>query len=122
MKSVVLVTKDPELLADAREVCSARGLHIVVEADWQRAIDKAATANLMVVDLLATLSIPHRISGYINFAETKMRSAAAETPVVLIGAPDGYRLDGMAGWPGFLAAFIDRPITDHRLHYLLDYA
>ena len=122
MKSVILVSRDPELIADVREACKGRNIGITVEANWARAIDRSSTANLLVVDLLATLAIPHRISGYVAFAETKMRSAASRTPLVLIGAPDGYRLDGMAGWPGFLTAFFDRPISEEVLQALLDYA
>ena len=93
-----------------------------VEGSWKEAISLAARSDLLVVDLIATLDSPHRIAGYVEFAESLMSSAASDVPLVLIGAPEGYRLDGMVGWPGFLDAFVDRPVTHDRLHYLLDYA
>ena len=116
------MSRDPELIADVLDACKARNIQVTVEANWSRAIDRSSTANLLIVDLLATLAIPHRISGYVAFAEAKMRSTASKTPLVLVGAPDGYRLDGMAGWPGFLTAFFERPITEEVLDALLDYA
>ena len=122
VKSIILVSHDPELIADCRDVCKERQMQLSIEPEWRRALDRSRTANLMIVDLLATLSPPHRISGYVRFAESKMESAAAATPIALIGAPDSYRLDGMVGWPGFLAAFVPRPVDDDCLHYLLDYA
>lgn len=97
-------------------------MQFTIEAQWKRALEKSPPASLLIVDLVATLSPPHRISGYVRFAETKMASAAASVPLVLIGAPDNYRLDGMVGWPGFLAAFVPRPVDDDSLDYLLDYA
>lgn len=121
MKSVVLISLDPELIADTRDACKERRLQLHVDSEWLRAIEKSAHADLMIVDLLATLNPPHRISGYVKFAEAKMKSAAVQTPIVLIGPPVGYRLNGMVGWPGFLTAFVERPIDDGRLQYLLDF-
>lgn len=121
MKTVIFVSRDPELVADAKDVCQARDLELWVEPEWEQALSKSVRAELLVVDLLATLTIPHRISGYVRFAEAKMASAAASTPLVLIGVPEGYRLDGMAGWLGFLQAFVERPVDEDRLHYLLDF-
>jgi hypothetical protein len=122
LKTVTFLTKDLELISRARVACESRGIAMLVEAAVGDALSAAAKSDLFVVDLIATLDPPHRISGYMRFADALMSSAAAEVPLVLIGAPQGYRLDGMVGWPGFLAAFVDRPIVDGTLHFLLDYA
>jgi hypothetical protein len=76
----------------------------------------------MVLDLLSTLNPPNRIAGYVRFAEAKMKSTAASIPLVLVGVPAGYRLDGMVGWPNFLAAYVARPVDEECLEYLLDHA
>ena len=122
MKTIILISHDPELIADTREICKSRGMQLTIEPEWKRALDRSTQVNLMIVDLLATLTPPHRISGYVRFAEAKMSSAASKTPIALVGAPENYRLDGMVGWPGFLAAFVPRPIDEDCLHYLLDHA
>ena len=122
MKTVVLVSRDAELVADLVEACERRNIQLTIEGDWRRAVDRAPTVNLFVVDLLATLASPHRISGYVAFAEAKMRSSACDVPVVLVGPPEGYRLDGMVGWPGFLTAFFDRPLSEELYEDLLGYA
>jgi hypothetical protein len=122
LKSIILISHDPELIADTREICKTRGMALTVETEWKRALERSAQANLLIVDLVATLTPPHRISGYVRFAESKMSSPAAKTPIALVGPPDNYRLDGMVGWPGFLSAFVPRPVDEDSLHYLLDCA
>ena len=122
VKTVTFITKDLELIERARLGCDRRGYVMNVEADWKNAISQAAQSDLVVVDLIATLDPPHRIAGYVQFAEALMASKAAEVPLALVGAPDGYRLDGMVGWPGFLSAFVERPVDDERLQFLLDFA
>ncbi|MGV3614454.1 MAG: hypothetical protein ACO1SV_03880 [Fimbriimonas sp.] len=107
----VLITKDPEMEAAARE-----GFHpsdeCVVCSDWREALDQSESADLMFVDLLATLIEPHRISGYEQFALAKMaHPAAATVPLVLIAPPEDYELDFMAGWPNFIFGHVRRPIT-----------
>lgn len=94
----------------------------MVEPRADVALRLAVQAQLVVVDLLAVLDVPHKIAGYVRFAEAKMKSKASAIPTALIGVPDGYRLDGMAGWPGFLEAFIDRPFSEATLEFLLDHA
>jgi len=80
--------------------------------DWQSALDAAADADLMFVDLLATLEEPNKIAGYEKFAQAKMAHAkSSKIPLVLISPPDDYELDFMAGWPDFVFANIRRPVT-----------
>ncbi|MEZ0326114.1 MAG: hypothetical protein ACAH95_09420 [Fimbriimonas sp.] len=107
----VLITKDPEVQEAAKE-----GFHpsdeCVVFEDWMEALDSCEGADLMFVDLLATLNEPHKISGYEHFAMAKMSHPIAKSvPLVLIAAPDDYELDFMAGWPDFVYGHVKRPIT-----------
>lgn len=80
--------------------------------DPQSALEGCADADLLFVDLLATLEEPNKIAGYERFAEAKMAHAAASgVPVVLIAPPEDYELDFMVGWPDFVFAHIRRPVT-----------
>lgn len=107
----VLLTQDQEMVEAARE-----GFH---PADTFEAFDTAEAAleacndaDLIFVDLIATLDEPHKIAGYERFAELKMsHGVAARTPLVLISPPDDYELDFMAGWPDFVFAHIRRPVN-----------
>jgi len=107
----IVITKDPQLEAQARE-----GFHPSDEchffADWVRALDGAAGADMMFVDLIATLLEPHKIAGYEHFAMAKMSHAvASKIPLVLIAPEDGYELDFMAGWQDFIFGHVRRPIS-----------
>lgn len=108
----VLLTEDAELVEAA-----AAGFHpsdnFVTHSDIAQALEACAGADLLFVDLLATLEEPHKIAGYEKFAETKMDHEKAKgVPVVLIAAPEEYELDFMAGWPDFVFAHIRRPVTE----------
>jgi hypothetical protein len=107
----VLITRDSEVEAAARE-----GFHptdeCVVFDDWMLALDSTEGADLLFIDLLATLTEEHKIAGYERFAMAKMsHPTARHVPLVLIAAPDDYELDFMAGWPDFVFAHIRRPIN-----------
>lgn len=107
----VVITKDPEIEAAARE-----GFHPSDDchafSDWSRALDACDGADLLFVDLLATLTEPNKIAGYENFATAKMaHPVAAGTPLVLIAPPEEYELDFMAGWPNFVFGHVRRPVT-----------
>jgi hypothetical protein len=107
----VLITLDPEIESAAKE-----GFHpsdtTQAFADWRKALDESAGADLMFVDLIATLEEPHKIAGYESFAEAKMTHPFAKSvPLVLISPPEDYELDFMAGWPDFVFGHIRRPIT-----------
>ena len=110
----VLITKDPEVEKAARE-----GFHPADEclsfSDWSAALEACQGADLLFVDLIATLDEPHKIAGYERFATTKMAHPIAElTPVVLISAPDDYDIDFMVGWPDFIFGHVRRPV-DYRV-------
>jgi len=107
----VLITQDPEVESAARE-----GFHPSDETrsfnDWREALEDSAGADLMFVDLVATLDEPHKIAGYEKFAEAKMDHPTAQgVPLVLISPPEDYELDFMAGWPDFVFGHIQRPVT-----------
>jgi len=107
----VLITKDPEVEAAARE-----GFHpsdeCLVFGDWAAALDACADSDLLFVDLIATLAEPNKIGGYERFAMAKMgHPVAASVPLVLIAPPEDYELDFMAGWPDFVFGHVRRPVT-----------
>jgi len=107
----VLITKD-----DAVGEAARGGFHpddqLLVFSDWSSALDACGGADLVFVDLIATLSEPHRIAGYEVFAEAKMaHPTAKDVPLVLISPPSDYELDFMTGWPNFVLGHIQRPVT-----------
>jgi hypothetical protein len=110
----VLLTKDPEI-ADAARSPSAfpPSDTVAVHKTTESALDDCRDADLIFVDLIATLKEPHKIAGYEDFAMKKMsHETAKDVPLVLIGAPDDYDLDFMTGWPDFVFAHLRRPVTD----------
>ena len=107
----ILITRDPEVEAAARE-----GFHpgdeCLTFAEWRPALEACGDADLVFVDILATLEEPHKIAGYERFAVTKMEHPVAkDIPLVLIGAAPDYELDFMAGWPGFVLGHVPRPVS-----------
>jgi hypothetical protein len=106
-----LITKDPELVAAAKE-----GFHpgdeVRTFTEWTEALEHAHQADLLFVDLIATLNDPHLIAGYEAFARSKMaHPTAARVPLVLIAPDPGYKLDYMVGWPDFVFGHIQRPVN-----------
>lgn len=108
---IVLISNDPDLITPAQEAFEKTDeLHVF--ANWQDGLDFSKGAELIIVDLLATLETPHEIAGYERFAEAKMSHKFANSiPLVLIAAPDDYDLDSMVGWPGFLHGLVRRPVS-----------
>lgn len=107
----VLLTRDKEMVENARE-----GFHPTDEfaafPDANQAFDACEGADLLFVDMLATLDEPGKIAGYERFASQKMEHPiAGTTPLVLISPPDDYELDFMAGFPDFVFAHIRRPVS-----------
>jgi hypothetical protein len=107
----VIITKDPEV-----EKAAVEGFHpsdkCIAFSDWGQALDECEGADLLFVDLIATLVEKGKIAGYEDFAMAKMAHLiAAKTPLVLISPPEDYDLDFMAGWPDFVFAHIQRPVT-----------
>lgn len=105
----VLITKDAELEAEARK--GFEPYRCESFADWHAALDAAGDADLLFVDLVATLTEPHKIAGYEAFANAKMaHPEASAVPLVLIAPPEEYELDFMAGWPDFVFGHVRRPV------------
>ena len=105
----VLITRDADLAAEARKGFEPYACDVF--DDWHPALDAAEGADLMFVDLIATLTEPHKIAGYERFAQAKMtHPLASPVPLVLIAPPEEYELDFMAGWPDFVFGHVRRPI------------
>lgn len=108
---IVLITKEDELIAAAKEAYKATD-ELAVYGEWRDAISNCSDAELMIVDLLSTLKEPNQISGYEEFAMAKMaHEACSSLPLVLIAPPDDYELDSMVGWPNFVFGMVKRPVT-----------
>lgn len=107
----VLLTKDPVLVEAAKEGFHPSDTFATFE-DWSEALESCHEADLIFVDLLATLDEPHKIAGYERFAQAKMgHDGAKDVPLVLIAPEDDYELDFMAGWPNFVFAHVRRPVN-----------
>jgi hypothetical protein len=107
----VFVSRDPEVLA-ARENAFYPGDEVVTFEDWNAALDACDGAEMIFVDMIATLKEKGKVAGYEAFAEAKMaHPIASKTPLVLIAPPDDYELDAMVGYPDFVFANIRRPVT-----------
>lgn len=108
---LILLTKDPEIVK-ATEGAFQPDDELLVFQEWERALEGCAGADILFVDLIATLREPHRIRGYEEFAQAKMsHPEASATPLVLIAQPADYELDFIAGWPNFVFAHVQRPVT-----------
>ena len=105
----VLITDDAEMAAEARKGFEPYACDVYPE--WEAGLDAAKDADLIFVDLLATLTDPHKIAGYERFAVAKMaHETACGVPLVLIAPPEDYDLDFMAGWPDFVFGHVRRPV------------
>jgi hypothetical protein len=107
----VLVTRDKEMAGEAK-----KGFHpddkLEVFDHWEEALDACKGADLLFIDLVATLEKPHKIAGYEKFGEARMSHKHAKvTPLVLISPPEGYELDFMVGWPNFVFANVRNPVN-----------
>ncbi|MCL6624624.1 MAG: hypothetical protein K6T17_08435 [Fimbriimonadales bacterium] len=108
---VILVTDDRKIVRVAKEAYRDMA-QLLLTSDWREALDWCGNADVLIVDLLATLEQPHKIGGYVKFAQAKMSHMKAKgTPLILIAVPEGYKLNGMVGWPHFVRAYLRRPIT-----------
>lgn len=108
---ISLITNDPDVVSAALEGFHPSDKTVVYES-WQSALDSAKGVDLMFVDMLATLQVPHEIAGYEEFGIAKIEHAvAAKVPTVLISPPPDYKLDFMVGWPEFLVGNIQRPVS-----------
>jgi hypothetical protein len=107
----VLITKEKRVSDEAR-----KGIHpedkLEVFSKWADALDASKGADMIFVDLVATLEKPHKIAGYEKFGEAKMaHKHASAVPLVLISPEEGYELDFMVGWPNFVFANVRKPVN-----------
>jgi hypothetical protein len=117
----IVVTSDSFIVGACKEAFhpSDEALYF---SDWHEALDQAAGADLMFLDLLSTIVEPHKIQGYEDFAKAKMaHPTASKVPLVLINAPDDYDLDSMVGWPDFLFGNLRRPINSKVIRRMTTY-
>ena len=117
----IVITSDQSIVEAAKE-----GFHPSDEAlffsDWRKGLDAAEGADMMFIDLLDTLTEPHKIEGYETFAKAKMEHPKASgVPLVLINAPDDYEIDCMVGWPDFLFGNLRRPINSKVMRRMTTY-
>lgn len=107
----VLITKD-QGMEDAARKGFSRSDEILVFPDWEPALNACDGADLLFVDLIATLTTPHKIAGYEAFGTAKMEHPiAATTPLVLLSPEVDYDLDFIVGWEGFVLANVQRPVN-----------
>jgi hypothetical protein len=107
----VVVSKDIEVVKAAREGFHPSDVCQVFE-DWRPALQACASADMLFVDLIATLVEPNRIAGYEIFANAKMTDpVCTKVPLVIIGPEPNYDLDYMVGWPDFAFGHIQRPVS-----------
>lgn len=108
---IVFICRDEALIAEAKTAFEKTDELVVCE-NSSDGLDACEGAELVIVDLLATLEQPHKIAGYESFALAKMsHPTAKDVPLVLISPPEDYDLDSMVGWPGFVFGHVRRPVT-----------
>ena len=108
---ISLVCKEKEMVSEAKKAFELTD-ELRVFSDWKEALAAAKGIDLMIVDLVATLTEPTRIDGYEEFAMHKMGNKdAAKVPLVIISPPDDCELDSMVGWPDFVFGHVKRPVT-----------
>lgn len=108
----VLITKDGEVVEAAKRAFPPSD-ELRVYAEWHEALEACDGADVMFVDLIATLEQPHKIAGYEKFALAKMdHPVASKVPLILFAPPADYDLDSMMGWPDFVQGQYRRPIDD----------
>lgn len=109
----VLLCHDAEIIEAFRspEAFLPNDELIVVDSK-ESLVEACAGADLVFVDLVATLDEPHKIAGYERLYDLKSADpVASAVPLVLIAPPAGYDLDFMVGWPDFVFAQMPRPVT-----------
>jgi hypothetical protein len=118
---LVIITRDEDVPKVAREAFRLdEELHFF--EDWQEALGACEGADLMIVDLVATLREPHKIAGYEEFAYGKMgHEIAKSVPLVLLSPPVEYELDFMSGWPDFVFAQLRKPVNEKLFRRVVTY-
>lgn len=109
----VLFSKDPEIVGAFRSPeAFLPSDELVVVGTREESIAACHGADMIFVDLAATLDEPHKIAGYEIFHDLMVADAvASKVPVVLISLPHDYEIDFMVGWPDFVFANMPRPVS-----------
>lgn len=108
----VLFSSDPEIIeAFQSPEAFLPSDTLFVAKDRQEAVRLGAAADMMFVDLIATLDEPHKIAGYEAFHDLMVENLVTNVPVVLISPPADYDIDFMVGWPDFVFANMPRPVS-----------
>lgn len=109
----VLLSTDPEIIEAFRspEAFFASDDLVVTDSPAE-CVQACVGADMLFVDLVATLEDPHKIAGYENFYSLISSDQIAKAvPLVLISLPTDYDIDFMVGWPDFVFANMPRPVT-----------
>lgn len=106
----VLITQSQAMADVAKEAFTRDDLEIY--GDWKEALEASHDADMIFVDLIATLKEPGKIQGYEEFADAKRaHPKASVVPLVLISPPENYKIDFITAWPNFLAMNIQQPVN-----------
>ena len=118
---LVFITDDPEVKAVA-ETAFPHGEKLEFHSVWSEGLDACEGAEMVFVDLVATLDEPHRVAGYEKFAHAKMaHPVAAKIPLVLLAPPADYDMDFIAGWPDFVFAQFRKPVNEKLFRRVVTY-
>lgn len=109
----VLFSRDPEIVAAFRSPEAFLPSDVLSVVDTREAaVEASLDADMVFVDLIATLDEPHKIAGYEAFHDLMAsRSELSGKPVVVISLPYEYEIDFMVGWQDFVFANMPRPVT-----------
>lgn len=119
---LVFITKDKEVVEIAKKAFPSGMESLHFFEDWRPGLEACEGAEMVFVDLVATLDEPHKIAGYEKFAHGKMSHEIAKSvPLVLLSPPPDYDLDFMTGWPDFVFAQLRMPVTEKVFRRVVTY-
>ncbi len=109
----VLFSTDPEIIEAFRSPEAFFPTDdLAVAGTREECIAACVEADMLFVDLVATLDEPNKIAGYEAFHEMVIADeVASKVPLVLISPPTSYDIDFMVGWPDFVFANMPRPVS-----------
>jgi hypothetical protein len=118
----VFITKDEAVRETAKIAFPNSQDEVLCFDSWALGLDACKGADMVFVDLIATLEEPHKIAGYEKFALAKMSHAGAkEVPLILLAPPADYDLDFMTGWPDFVFAQLRKPVNEKVFRRVVTY-
>ncbi len=118
----VFITKDETVRETAKIAFPNSQDEVILFDAWAPGLDACKDADMIFVDLVATLDEPHKIAGYEKFAVAKMSHPAAKSvPLILLSPPADYDLDFMTGWPDFVFAQLRKPVNEKVFRRVVTY-